>query len=207
MPGLDPFSLAEPATVGRILAPDFDPNDPALAPEPPEAADAARIGRALERRRRYVPWTEAPAADGGALPTVADARARIPAVGEVPGDWWNALVAADGLPSAACLPSGSDCVAIARDLDGDGGTDLLLCNLGADWAAHCLLHTRVAGEWTDVAAVVIPTGDDGGRDVADNLRRGALQAVPRRWPDLEVAGRRVPFDVPESGPEPRPARP
>lgn len=166
-----------------------------LMDAPQVQADAAlleRIDRALRRQYRYLPW--GPEA-GTTVDDVAQARDLVRTSGPVPGDWWPALLGNAGLDSAACLQPGSDCIAIARDLDGDGATDMLLCNLGAGWAAgHCRLHTRQDGRWVDVAALVVPSGEGG--EVQAALRRGEVGVLPRRWPDLEVGGQRVPVDAP-----------
>ncbi|MCE7032234.1 DUF4153 domain-containing protein [Lysobacter sp. GX 14042] len=166
-----------------------------LKDAPRVQADAAlleRIDRALQRQYRYLPWGREA---GATIDDVAQARDLVRTSGAVPEDWWPALLGDAGLDSIACLQPGSDCIAIARDLDGDGAIDMLLCNLGAGWAAgHCRLHARQDGSWVDVAALVVAPGEEG--EVQAALRRGEVGVLPRRWPDLEVGGQRVPVDAP-----------
>lgn len=153
---------------------------------------SARIERALAQTRRFQPWTSGNAPDK-ALPQPHS----IPVVGPEPETgWWQAM-AAGKLDAIGCGESGSDCVAIVRDLDGDGTLDVLLCHLGGDHAAHCGLHARADHAhadkgWYDVTPVVM-YGDGTGKLVTA-LRRGELKLLPRRWPDLEVAGQRTSID-------------
>lgn len=210
-PVLDPQRIAAHSQVARLLDGKTDPADfdvdylrflsgraghqalARLVDEPRVRDDAGladRIERALARQHRWLPWVDAePTID-----TVEQVRALVATPLPVPEDWWPALLSADALESIGCLQPGSDCVAIARDLDGDGSSDMLLCNLAGSWAAHCQLHARdAAGGWTDIAQVVLPDGQRGG--AAEALRRGELEPVPRRWPDLVVGGQRVPVEV------------
>ena len=156
-----------------------------------DEAFATRIDRALQRQYRYVPWREDAAP---VIEDVAQARELIATVGELPADWWPALVGKPAMESVGCLQPGGDCVAVARDLDGDGATDVLLCNLGAGWAVHCGLHARRGEAWASITQVVIPGGSQDAAAAA--LRRGEVDVAPRRWPDLVVGGQRVPVDVP-----------
>jgi len=210
-PVLDPQRIAAHSQVARLLDGKTDPADfdvdylrflsgraghqalARLVDEPrvrDDAGFAGRIERALARQHRWLPWVDAEPT----IETVEQARALVATPLPVPEDWWPALLSEDPLESIGCLQPGSDCVAIARDLDGDGSADMLLCNLAGSWAAHCQLHVRdAAGGWTDIAQVVLPDGQRGG--AAEALRRGELEPVPRRWPDLVVGGQRVPVEV------------
>lgn len=212
-PVLDPQRIAAHSQVERLLdgrtdAADFDVDYlrflsgraghqalTGLADEPrvqDNAELAKRIEKALARQQRWQPWGDE---DVPTVDTVEEARALATEHGPVPDDWWPALLSDPPLESLGCLQPGSDCVAIARDLDGDGATDMLLCNLGGNWAAHCSVHARKDGRWARITQIVIPEGSASG-DVAEALRRGEVAMVPRRWPDLEVAGQRVRVDVP-----------
>src|SRR5690606_22756326 len=63
---------------------------------------------------------------------------------------------------------------------------------------HCRVHARDNGTWNDVAPVVM--FDNAKRTLADALRRGDVKLVPRRWPDLEVAGQRNAIAEPSAQP-------
>lgn len=211
-PALDPQRIAANSQVQRLLDGKTDPVDfdvdylrflsgraghqalAGLAQEPRVQEDAKlakRIERALAREQRWLPWVDAEPT----LDTVEQARELVATPAPVPDDWWPALLSEMPLESLGCLRPGSDCVAIAHDLDGDGAADMLLCNLAGSWAAHCQLHARDAdGAWVDITQVVLPDGQSG--SVAEALRRGDVESAPRRWPDLMVDGQRVPVEVP-----------
>lgn len=207
-PVLDPQRIAASNQVQRLLdgrtdAADFDVEYlryrsgraghsalRELADAPQVQADevlAARIERALLQTGRFQPGSprdamNAPLPQPGSIPLLGPA----PEAG-----WWQAL-ASGGLDSVGCGAPGSDCVAIVRDLDGDGALDVLLCHLGGDRVAACRLHAHADGRWYDVTPVVF-YGDGTGK-LAAALRRGELTLLPRRWPDLEVAGQRTSID-------------
>ncbi len=218
-PVLDPQRIAAASQAQRLLdgrtsAADFDVEYlrylsgragytalQQLADAPQVKADAAlagRIERALLQTERYRPWTgsDDPGAEAAAPGTLKPGS--VPVVGPEPAaGWWHALAAGE-LDSVGCGQPGSECVAIVRDLDGDGALDVLLCHLDVDHAAHCRVHAREKDAWYDVAPVVM--FDDGTRSLPEALRRGELQLVPRRWPDLQVAGQRTAIDDPSAEP-------
>ncbi|MDO5505253.1 MAG: DUF4153 domain-containing protein [Pseudoxanthomonas suwonensis] len=165
--------------------------DPAL-----ESALGERIVRALERSERWYTQAERERLvqrDDNAL------RERIAVVGEatsLPDSWWQALAGGriDLDHDRSCRLPGADCVAIVRDLDGDGLEDVLLCNLMEQLYPTCRL---AAGDgWQRAVAYDFHTFEPAmpGRramsGVVDALRRGEVTPAPRRWPDLDVAGAR-----------------
>ncbi|QOW21934.1 DUF4153 domain-containing protein [Novilysobacter avium] len=159
---------------------------------------ADRIERALLQTERYQPWNS----DGETTATGEDRASlqpgAIPVIGPEPETgWWDALAARD-LDAVGCGQPGSDCIAIVRDLDADGVLDVLLCHLGVDHTVHCRVHARENGIWYDIAPVVM--FDDGTRKLSGALRRGEVTLVPRRWPDLEVAGQRSAIEDPSAEP-------
>ncbi len=166
-----------------------------LAEAPQIQADPALkdpIDRALLQTERFQPWDVDSGAKGPGGDNASLQPGSVPVLGSQPdASWWQAL-ASGGLDSVGCGRAGSDCVAIVRDLDGDGALDVLLCHLDATHVTHCRLHTFQAGHWLDVAPVVMY--GDGTPKLKQALRRGELNVLPRRWPDLEVAGQRTPIE-------------
>ena len=218
-PALDPqrtsaSSQAQRLLDGRTSADDFDEvylryrsgragyktlQELSKAPQVTSNAELAdRIERSLLQTERYQPWdsddqTKASAEDRASLQPGS-----IPVIGPEPeAGWWEALAARD-LDAVGCGRAGSDCIAIVRDLDADGALDVLLCHLDVDHTVHCRVHARENGVWYDIAPVVM--FDDGTRKLSDALRRGEVKLVPRRWPDLEVAGQRNAIEDPSSEP-------
>src|SRR5690606_15983013 len=210
-PVLDPQRIAARSQVERLLDGKTDPADfdvdylrfqsgragyqalAGIVDEPriqDDAELAGRIERALARQQHWLPWVDVePMID-----TVEQARALVATPAAVPGDWWPALLSEDPLESIGCLQPGSDCVAIARDLDGDGAADVLLCNLAGSWAAHCQLHARDAdGAGSAIAQVGLPDGPTG--RVAEARRRGEVETMHRHWPDLEIGGARATIEA------------
>lgn len=172
-----------------------------LADAPQVQADAelaGRIDRALLQKERFQPLAWDSGAKGPGDDSASLQRGSVPVVGPEPeASWWQAL-ATGVIDSVGCGQPGSDCVAIVRDLDGDSSLDVLLCHLDGSHVTHCRLHTLEAGHWYDVAPVVMY--GDGTPKLNAALRRGELKVLPRRWPDLEVAGQRTPIEDPSGAP-------
>ncbi len=218
-PALDPqrisaASQAQRLLDGRTSADDFDEvylryrsgragyetlQELAQAPQVTSNAELAdRIGRSLLQTGRYQPWSSDSPNKATAEERAPLRPGSIPVVGPAPeAGWWDAMVARN-VDSVGCGRAGSDCIAIVRDLDGDGALDVLLCHLGVDHTVHCRVHARENGAWYDVAPVVM--FDDGTRTLSNAVRRGEVQLVPRRWPDLEVAGQRSAIEDPSAEP-------
>ncbi len=123
--------------------------------------------------------------------SVEQARERIARAPQVEGDerWWQ-QIAARQLPSAGCLQSGSDCVLLEPDLDGDGVDDLLLCDLKQHYSAECLIYARDSGGWM-LSARLPFWGDTANSASVAALRQGRFETQRRRWPDLLIDGRRM----------------
>lgn len=94
-----------------------------------------------------------------------------------PDSWWQAVL--DDLDSTECLSSNEGCIALQRDLDGDGQPDVLLCQIRRAWGPQCDLHTLDEGQWTDVGQIRF------GAEAANQaLREGRLQLRDSRWPEF-----------------------
>jgi len=123
----------------------------------------------------------------------------VPAQGSKPPEqaFLRALLA-DSDALGDCKFADSDCITIDRDLDGDGRGEVLLCDLDMQSTASCSLWTRSAPDrWERAAALTWYVGDEAQR-VALALRNGAIEVMPRRWPDLIIEDRLV---VPSVMPE------
>ena len=94
-----------------------------------------------------------------------------------PDSWWQAVL--DDLDSTECLSSNEGCMALQRDLDGDGQPDVLLCQIRRAWGPQCDLHTLDEGHWTNVGQIRF------GAEAANQaLREGRLQLRDSRWPEF-----------------------
>ncbi|HUD42805.1 MAG TPA: DUF4153 domain-containing protein [Dokdonella sp.] len=161
-----------------------------------DAALAESVQRMLERKAMpddpQRPRSRASSADQLA------ARIR-PARGSASPDpaMLQALLA-EPFAAGNCVMTDSDCVTIDRDFDGDGRSDVLLCDLGMHVMTACALWTRSdEGRWERAANLTWYVGDDVQR-VALALRNGEVEIKPRRWPDLIVDDRvATPSVVPE----------
>lgn len=119
-------------------------------------------------------------------------------------DWWQALLARR-LQASDCLDPGQQCVALRRDLDGDGVDDMLLCELSDSIGPTCHLHARDGDGWVDAASVGL-YGRDGKEAVARTnaaLRAGAVELSRPRWPRIALPGGE-PRNVDEITPKERP---
>lgn len=152
---------------------------------------AATLDRTLERAQRYA-WRspqekrEHAATTVGQIASVVRPAANSPAPD---ASLLQAVLAADAA-TTQCRQVDSDCVYIARDIDGDGSVDALLCNLGNPNAPACQLWERGSGAWRAAARFHWHASDgDDGTGVAGSLRAGDITPEPKRWPGIKAAGR------------------
>jgi hypothetical protein len=104
-------------------------------------------------------------------------------------DWWQALLDRK-LNAAECLELGATCVALRRDLDGDGVDDVLLCRVPEHLAPGCSLHTRDNGTWRDAGSLMFygsRAGDDAEAS-RESLLAGQIELSRSRWPRITVPG-------------------
>lgn len=157
-----------------------------------DAALAESVQRLLERE--VTPDRQAdPRRPRIQLTSVEALASRIgPARGSKPPEkaFFQALLA-DSDAFGDCNFADSDCITIDRDLDGDGREEVLLCDLDMQTTASCSLWTRSDPDrWERAAGLTWHVGDEAQR-VALALRNGAIQIMPRRWPDLIIEDRVV----------------
>jgi hypothetical protein len=101
-------------------------------------------------------------------------------------DWWQALLART-VNVSSCLEMDEVCVALRRDLDGDGVDEMLLCHEPSWGGAVCRLHARDGKDWTDAGKIEFPMPSEYRGDPAyDPLLRGNLTIHPARWPQLSL---------------------
>lgn len=158
---------------------------------------AQRIKHALMHGGKYVNYTVAQRRQLTA-DSIAEARERIQlATGTVAPEaaWWQALLDLQ-LYSEGCLLRGSDCVLLARDLNGDGAIDMLLCILESR-RIECRLSSKDGGgQWQDIGEVDwYPSADEHTALVRD-LRVGELEVIQPVWPQLRLHGMNADMDVP-----------
>jgi hypothetical protein len=94
-----------------------------------------------------------------------------------------------GDPRYACLGVG-ECVAVGRDLDGDGREEALIAT-----ASTLYLMTRADdGAWRPAGSYAAPCGAGPQADLRETLRRGELRPDPApQWPALRSADGALPF--------------
>lgn len=97
-----------------------------------------------------------------------------------PDSWWQAVL--DDLDSTKCLSSDDGCIALQRDVDGDGRPDVLLCQIRKSWGPECDLHTLDQGKWRSVGQFRFGTAD--AQATTQALREGRLQLRESRWPEF-----------------------
>ncbi|MEG0186287.1 MAG: DUF4153 domain-containing protein [Stenotrophomonas sp.] len=106
-----------------------------------------------------------------------------------PDSWWTAVL--ERLDASDCVKEDNGCIALQRDLDGDGQQDVLLCTQGGSWGPRCALHAWEDAQWRKVAEVNFR--EDDGKAAAQALRAGQLRLSPSRWPDLSLGDRPANF--------------
>jgi hypothetical protein len=124
--------------------------------------------------------------DLGALQRQVAVPASLPAPD---ADWWRALLDRK-LNAAECLELGVKCVALRRDLDGDGVDDMLLCKVPERLTPSCSLHTRENGTWLDAGTLTFfgsRAGDDA-ESSRDALLAGNFELSRARWPRITLPG-------------------
>lgn len=216
-PLLDPYRISSASQLrrldaGRISAAELDldylrfhngrrgyQSLQALRGHPAFAGDATqrqRLESVLLRKSPYESDANLPLRDEALMRqqiSIAPAGSAAPDAG-----WWQALLDSQ-LPSGNCLHAGQQCVAIVRDLDGDGLDDALLCQLpaSAHSSALCHLHAKDAadGPWKNqgilyLSAASLSKSPQQHQEAAaafhDALRAGAIAQHPQRWPNISV---------------------
>jgi hypothetical protein len=92
-----------------------------------------------------------------------------------------------------CAQAQERCLVFGKDLDRDGVPEYLICE---SWGARgaqlrCQVTRRGTAGWHGVATF---SAFDVGDEQIAAVRRGEIQAVPHRWDDLLLGGRRIVID-------------
>ena len=79
------------------------------------------------------------------------------------------------------------------DLDADGSTERLLCDLRAEYVIYCTAWALDGGRWTSIGRTSWRPQPDGA-DIRDAIRAGKVEVKRRRWGDVVVAGKNSTVD-------------
>lgn len=102
--------------------------------------------------------------------------------------WWQAVLAGD-VSAAQCLRRGHPCVALRRDLDGDGQDEMLLCDLVETLGTRCQMHVLEQQQWRDGGSIAFWSDRDRSTaSIHTALRQGKLEIQRQRWPRLSLDG-------------------
>lgn len=165
--------------------------DPGLGGQPELQA---QIVRALDRPRRWDYATAAERAQRAKTVVQAELSIDLAAGAEAPGaDYLQALV--EGLECGSCLLPGWRCLLLTPDLDHDGSSERLLCDLDSEPdLAVCKLAAREAGGWRYQGDLHFWSASKNSTPMKSALREGRLQIQPRRWPEVTVEGSKAKWD-------------
>ena len=161
-----------------------------LRTDPRVVADAElarRLDKVIERRTRYS-WTPPQERRRNAISDIDQLAGLIVPAANSPapaGELLQAMLARDAA-EAECRHPGDDCVHIARDLDGDGIVDALICSLDTD-QARCELWDRSGGNWKIAGRFDWCCSGDAATAIRA-LRAGDIALERRRWPELRAGG-------------------
>jgi len=154
-----------------------------------DAKLADRLHKTLKRMQRYA-WRDPEEKQQHAAATIEQIAAIVHPAANSPApdaSLLQAVLTADAT-TTECRQTDSDCIYIAKDVDGDGSVDALLCNLDNPNMPACQLWDRGSGAWHAVARFDwYVSGSNDKADVAAALRNGEITPAPKRWPDLKTA--------------------
>ena len=171
----------------------------ALRTDPRVVADAhlaRRLAKVIERQTRYS-WTPPEEKRRNAITDIDQLAALVAPAANSPApprELLQALLTRDAA-EAECRHAGDDCVHIARDLDGDGSTDALICDLTDD-RAQCELWDHGEGHWRHVGR--FDWCCNNGADAASRaVRAGDIALERQRWPGLRAGGKKSSTSIDE----------
>lgn len=93
-----------------------------------------------------------------------------------------------------CRQVGDDCILIARDVDGDGSIDALLCSFDKPRWIPCQLWDHASGTWHAAMHFKWYPAEELSADVKRALKAGEITPVPKRWPDIKAANQTAKHD-------------
>ncbi|MGA9422168.1 MAG: DUF4153 domain-containing protein [Rhodanobacteraceae bacterium] len=153
-----------------------------------DAGLSTELAKVLQRQQPYA-WMSPEEKRGNAVTTTQQLATIVrPATGspEPSEALLQALLESDAA-STECRQTGDDCIYIARDIDGDGSIDALICNMANSCAITCQVWDDSKARWHAAARYQWYCGAKKSTDFHYALRAGVVTQVPRRWPDLKVA--------------------
>ena len=162
-----------------------------LRTDPRVVADAElarRLDKVIERQTRHS-WTPPEEKRRNAIKDIDQLAALVAPAANSPAPPRELLLAmlARDAADAECRHSGDDCVHIARDLDGDGIADALICDLTDD-RVHCELWDHSEGHWRHVGRFDWCCDSDANAAI-HAVRAGDITLERRRWPELRANGK------------------
>lgn len=163
----------------------------ALQQDPALSKDARAVSVIKDALARETRWSDGGLLDDGLRDLAALQRhvALVKGSSAADADWWAAVLDRS-LADSQCLDVDERCVALRRDLDGDGVDEMLLCRLEDQVGPFCQLHARADGKWQDAGTLNFygHTGKADAEAAKAALLAGELQLQRPRWPQVSLAG-------------------
>lgn len=161
-----------------------------LQQDPLLGKDARAVSVIKDALARETRWSDGALLDDG-LRDLAALQRHVALAKSAPApdaDWWAAVLDRS-LADSECLDVDEHCVALRRDLDGDGTDEMLLCRLEDQVGPFCQLHARSQGKWQDAGTLNF-YGHNGKADTEAAkaaLLAGELNLQRPRWPQVSLA--------------------
>ena len=155
-----------------------------------DAKLADRLDKTLKRTQRYA-WSNAQEKRERAVSTIEQLAALVRPAANSPAPDASLLAAvlASDAAKTQCRQTGSECIYIAQDIDGDGSIDALLCDVDIGNVPTCQLWDHADGHWRSVSRFFWYQSGPPGKDaILGELRAANITPLPRRWPALTVGG-------------------
>lgn len=161
-----------------------------LQQDPVLAKDTRAVSVIKDALARETRWSDGGLLDDGLRDLAALQRHLVLVKGSPApdADWWAAVLERS-LADSQCLDVDENCVALRRDLDGDGTDEMLLCRLEDHVGPFCQLHARTEGTWQDAGTLNFygNTGKADAEAAKAALLAGELQLQRPRWPQVSLA--------------------
>ncbi|WP_313458964.1 DUF4153 domain-containing protein [Stenotrophomonas sp.] len=172
----------------------------ALQQDPVLGKDARAVSVIKDALARETRWSDGALLDDG-LRDLAALQRHVALTKGAPApdaDWWAAVLDRS-LADSQCRDVDEHCVALRRDLDGDGSDEMLLCRLEKQVGPFCQLHVRADGKWQNAGTLTFyGHANRAAADAANAaLMAGELNLQRPRWPQVSLAG-----SIPQSVDEP-----
>lgn len=153
-----------------------------------DATLSAELAKVLAREHRYR-WTSPQERRSSAVVTLEQIAKIVRPANRSPEpdvSLLQAILNGDGA-NTQCRQVGDDCLLIARDIDGDGSVDALLCSFGKPDEIPCQLWDHASGTWQTAVHFNWYATDESAGDIKRALKDSEITPVPKRWPDIKAA--------------------